>query len=612
MASYLVRALSLLVLLIPALVWAGSLDEYYLARFAPKARSVQLFTGVAGLEAAEADRCLTPLYRSLKRDWKQLEPATRIVLAKRVARPVLSAAAAYPSPGGHFVIHYATSGADAPDLSDADGNGVPDWVEQVAAVFENVYSAEVTTMGYRPPPVVRYDVYLEDLTSLGAYGFTTDDGFPAAPSASSASYIEIDKAFTAAMFEHTATGDFTPLQSLSVTAAHEFNHAIQYGYNYYFDIWYAEATATWMEDEVYDAVNQLYSYLPGYLGSTATLSLDAPINGRSEYGRWIFNRYLAQDHSNALIRDIWKRLSTLAAPADGSDIPMLPVIEATLGSAGSTLSGEFFGFAENVYLRNWTTHPGDLSRIPAVTPAAIFTSYPVVSSAAAGSVVTLPHYSFAYYQFLPSATAPADLTLTFSALPSGMDVIAFRKGSDGSITTYPLNQSAGTLTVPSFNTGQTAEVQLLVSNSGSSDGASVSFGSGGTAAVVAAGAGASKGGCFIATAAYGSYLHPKVALLRAFRDRYLLTNPPGRLFVALYYRVSPPIAELIARHAVLRGATRLLLAPVVLAVEHGRLALLLLGLGCLVPVIRRFRECRTGKDEGLDGGRPPSPPQPSP
>ena len=36
--------------------------------------------------------------------------------------------------------------------------------------------------------------------------------------------------------------------------------------------------------------------------------------------------------------------------------------------------------------------------------------------------------------------------------------------------------------------------------------------------------------CFIATAAYGSLFHPYVTILRDFRDQYLLSNLPGRLF----------------------------------------------------------------------------------
>jgi len=53
------------------------------------------------------------------------------------------------------------------------------------------------------------------------------------------------------------------------------------------------------------------------------------------------------------------------------------------------------------------------------------------------------------------------------------------------------------------------------------------------------GGGGSGGACFIATAAFGSYMEPHVQLLRDFRDLHLLNNTPGTWFVRTYYRYGP-------------------------------------------------------------------------
>jgi hypothetical protein len=71
------------------------------------------------------------------------------------------------------------------------------------------------------------------------------------------------------------------------------------------------------------------------------------------------------------------------------------------------------------------------------------------------------------------------------------------------------------------------------------------------------------GGCFIATAAYGTPMAEEIQILREFRDEYLVTNPVGRAFVDFYYRVSPPIAEFITEHPSLKPIVRAGLAPAI-------------------------------------------------
>ncbi len=107
--------------------------------------------------------------------------------------------------------------------------------------------------------------------------------------------------------------------------------------------------------------------------------------------------------------------------------------------------------------------------------------------------------------------------------------------------------------------------------------------------------------CFIATAAWGSPMHPRVASLRDFRDRVLMRRPGGRAFVALYYRYSPPLARWIGDRPAARQAARAALWPVVAAVEHPGAALALLasilGFGAV------NRAGRTGRRRS-PGGRP--------
>jgi len=69
--------------------------------------------------------------------------------------------------------------------------------------------------------------------------------------------------------------------------------------------------------------------------------------------------------------------------------------------------------------------------------------------------------------------------------------------------------------------------------------------------------------CFIATAAYGCYSAPQVQILREFRDHFLLTNSPGRAFVAWYYRYGPRGAAFITAHPWCKPPVRLLLLPLI-------------------------------------------------
>ena len=58
---------------------------------------------------------------------------------------------------------------------------------------------------------------------------------------------------------------------------------------------------------------------------------------------------------------------------------------------------------------------------------------------------------------------------------------------------------------------------------------------------------AKSGGCYIATAVYGSYDCPQVWVLRRFRDYKLASAWYGRIFIQAYYTISPTIVNLFGK-----------------------------------------------------------------
>lgn len=59
--------------------------------------------------------------------------------------------------------------------------------------------------------------------------------------------------------------------------------------------------------------------------------------------------------------------------------------------------------------------------------------------------------------------------------------------------------------------------------------------------------GSTGGGCFIATAIFDDSEHPCVLELRNYRDAVLGCSVLGRLFISTYYKLSPPIADMIRK-----------------------------------------------------------------
>jgi hypothetical protein len=265
-----------------------------------------------GLEEGPApDRpfCATPLLMEAR---AALGEDGRRQLAKALQRPAL--AREHLSPGGHFRIHYELSGRNAVDPADGDNNRVPDYVDTVAATLDQVWELEVGQLGYQAPLSdgglgggSEYDVYIVQLGASGAYGYT----YPEQGGSRSSSYLELDNDYADPIYTQTRG-----LEALHATVAHEFFHAIQFGYYQGSDgVWWQEASAVWMEEVAYPEVNDYLQYLSGFLRQPEK-SLDSGSSFSSDYhiyGAALFAHFLDLRHGRHLIRAIWEELGSRAS-----------------------------------------------------------------------------------------------------------------------------------------------------------------------------------------------------------------------------------------------------------------------------------------------------------
>ena len=143
----------------------------------------------------------------------------------------------------HFQIEYNHIVSIQPD---SDGDGIPNMVEEMAEYSEESWDVEIDDLGYEEPIenneyiVVIVDYDYEYLLS-GMVGMTTlfYDG---------TIYMAIDPKLSSSL--------------IKVTIAHEFMHCIQFAQDPYFamtywDVNFAETSAVWVEDIVYDDVKLL-------------------------------------------------------------------------------------------------------------------------------------------------------------------------------------------------------------------------------------------------------------------------------------------------------------------------------------------------------------------
>ncbi|WP_370249508.1 MXAN_6640 family putative metalloprotease [Nocardioides sp.] len=331
--ALLALVLAVLAAPLPSLTGAAQAEPVDRAGAAP-------LTSAAGHGRDGLDTSL--LMRNLFRQLPRLDGPAEALVRAQLARPTDGARDPYGdgySVGSQEVcnrrlcVHYVTSTADAPPSLD--------WVRATLQVMDKVWTHHVKRLGYRPPASDRgrggnakFDVYLKELGSQGLYGYCAPERRVPGARKRASGFCVLDNDFARAQFGRA------PLETLKVTAAHEFFHAIQFNYDFTEDGWLLETTATWMEERYADDVNDNRNYLPYGQVARPGSSLDVfDPRGFNQYGNWTWWQFLQQRYGQKIVRQVIERTGTGRGLPDDYSVQGLAGVLRTRGGLAANFAG---------------------------------------------------------------------------------------------------------------------------------------------------------------------------------------------------------------------------------------------------------------------------------
>ncbi len=214
------------------------------------------------------------------------------------------------SPDGYFKIHYDTSGADKvymPHIDIQPQDGHPDFVNRCSEYFDSCWNT-FNTIGFTPPPSDGenggghglYDIYMHHYAGVLGVAFAEDlsNQYPDRPN-SYTSYIYVDPDF-----EGFGYPDRTV--PLRIAAAHNYHHAVQYGYNLQSEPWIKECSAAWAEEAVFDEINANHVYL--YALFDYPHVSHSYENGSHEFAMFVYLEHLTQNYGLGALAAVWENL----------------------------------------------------------------------------------------------------------------------------------------------------------------------------------------------------------------------------------------------------------------------------------------------------------------
>jgi hypothetical protein len=279
-----------------------------------------LALSVTGTPRDYPEKCGTPVILQFQRNYDKFDRGLLGALGPQLReRPQLGYY--HDTPGGNIRIYFNVSGSNAAYQAgvDSDGDGAPDYVEAIGLIADSIYSNMVDSMGY-PPPIVdsgcigggdgRVDIYLMSLPP-GYYGATYRDSTCATdPSGRQfPCWVEIDHDF-----QHLPEYVGRPLDAARVTLAHELFHTSHFAMDATEDIVWFEMSATWMEEELYDDINDYY-LLDEYFFNYPTRSIQS-VQDAHHYASVFFPIYLTEKYGADIIQAIWLQAALLGPGPD--------------------------------------------------------------------------------------------------------------------------------------------------------------------------------------------------------------------------------------------------------------------------------------------------------
>jgi hypothetical protein len=240
--------------------------------------------------------------------------------------------------GEHVVVHWVSRGSDAPPLNDDDDDGVPDYVEQVAAAGDAAlafyeHSGFRAAMPDTGGPDARPDLYLVELP----FGYF---GYMAPPS------VSFDGAFVV-LSSHLDPREPVSLGSLRATVGHELFHVIQHAYTPDLPPWVAEGTADALASL---AAPEAHDFAEELRRTRWAAQATSAIGANDPYGSAPFWRYL-EVLDPGFLAALFERRARLG-PAGESEDPLWYRSLATVYRARrhASIDVAFGGFARTLVL----------------------------------------------------------------------------------------------------------------------------------------------------------------------------------------------------------------------------------------------------------------------